>query len=169
MGKAVIVKTFVGSLLGVAAAVVLFALAGGLALGNDSFVMNGPDVVGIRPDPFGWTMIGLAGLAVLVMIGAAMGLFVAWIGAVLNTANLADQTWFVVLLVGGLLSVGFLVTLAYIAAGPDGQPAAIPVRDGQGPSYRPSPPTTAVDAARAPDLADRRRHEQPDTRSQQAA
>lgn len=53
MGKSVIVKVFVGSLLGFAAAVVIFAVAGGLALANDSFIMNGPDVVGIRTDPLG--------------------------------------------------------------------------------------------------------------------
>jgi hypothetical protein len=46
-------------------------------------------------------MIGLAGMAVLVMVGAAIGLFIAWIGAILNTANLADKTWFIVLLAGG--------------------------------------------------------------------
>ena len=93
MRKAMITKAFVGSLVGSAGAVVLFLVAGGLAVWNDSLIMNGPDVVGIRPDPFGWVMIGLAGMAVLVMVGAAVGLFIAWIGAVLNTANLADKTW----------------------------------------------------------------------------
>jgi hypothetical protein len=124
MRKAMITKAFVGSLVGFAGAVVPFLTAGGLALWNDSFIMNGPDVVGIRPDPFGWVMIGLAGMAVLVMVGAAIGLFIAGIGAVLNTANLSDKTWFIVLLAAGLLSVGFLVTLAYVIAGPDGQPTA---------------------------------------------
>jgi hypothetical protein len=87
--------------------------------------MNRPDVVGSRTDPFGWTMIGLAALAPLVMIGATIGLFVAWIGAVLNTANLADKTWFV--------SPGRRAPqrrlprhLAYVTSGPDGQPTAVP-------------------------------------------
>src|SRR5687767_14182932 len=114
--------------------------------------MNGPDVVGIRPDPFGWVMRGLAGMAVLVMVGAATGLFIAWIGAVLNTANLADKTWFIFLLAGGVLSVGFLVTLAYVIAGPDGQPRVFRAPEGQiPPSRQSSTPTPAVGSAGEPD------------------
>lgn len=50
---------------------------------------------------------------------------VAWIGALINTYALQDRTWFVVLLVGGLLSlmfgiVGFAVMVAYLLGGPDG-------------------------------------------------
>ena len=44
----------------------------------------------------------------------------AWIGAVVNTSRLEDKTWFVVLLVLGLLSFGFIAMLVYILAGPDG-------------------------------------------------
>jgi hypothetical protein len=82
-------------------------------------------------------MIGLAGLAVLVMVGAAIGLVIAWIGAALNTANLADKTWFIVLLAGGVLSVGLLVTLAYVI-GPDGQPTVFRAPEGQIPPSRQS-------------------------------
>ena len=64
-------------------------------------------------------MIALAGLAVLTMFGALVAQFVAWIGAVLNTAQLHDNTWFVVLLVAGLLSFGFIAMLIYIIAGPN--------------------------------------------------
>jgi hypothetical protein len=121
MSKSVIVKIFVGSLIGLGAALVLFLVAGGLALANDSFVMSGPDVVGIRSGAFGWAMIGVAGLAVLVMVAAALAQFVAWIGAVLNTAKLPDKTWFIILLVAGLVSLGFVATLAYVIGGPDGE------------------------------------------------
>lgn len=145
MSKSAIVKIFIGSLIGFVAALVLFAVAGGLALRNDSFIMDGPDVVGVRPDPFGWTMIGLAGLAVVMMIAAALGLFIAWIGAVLNTANLPDKTWFVILLVGGLLGVGFAVTLVYVIAGPDGQrPVAHQAREWEI-SPPPQPPVQPSD------------------------
>jgi hypothetical protein len=54
--KAMITKAFVGSLVGFAGAAVLFLMAGGPALWNDSLITNGPDVVGIRPDPLGWVM-----------------------------------------------------------------------------------------------------------------
>ena len=53
------------------------------------------------------------------LVGALAGL-VAWIGAVLNTAQLEDKTWFIVLLVLGLLSFGFVAMIAYVIAGPDG-------------------------------------------------
>jgi hypothetical protein len=66
-------------------------------------------------------MIAVAAIAVVVMAAAAAAQFVAWIGAVLNTAQLVDKTWFVVLLVAGLVSLGFVATLAYVLAGPDGE------------------------------------------------
>jgi hypothetical protein len=67
-----------------------------------------------------WTLLGLMGLAMLLLLFAAVVHFVAWIGAVLNTAQLPDKTWFVVLLVVGLLGLVFIATVAYVIAGPDG-------------------------------------------------
>lgn len=141
MRKPMIVKLFIGSLVGFVGAAVLFLVAGGLALWSDSFIMDGPDVVGVRPEPFGWVMIGLAGLAILLMSLASVGLFVAWIGAVVNTAGLTDKTWFIVLLAGGLLSVGFLVTLAYVIAGPEGWRSTVPA---QAPAAEMIPPREQV-------------------------
>ncbi len=65
-------------------------------------------------------MIIVATIGVLVMAGGGIGQFIAWIGAVLNTARLQDKTWFVVLLLLGLLSFGFVAMIAYVIAGPDG-------------------------------------------------
>jgi len=99
------------------------AVAGGLAIANSSLVKNGPDVTGIHATALGWVMIGLAGVAILVLIAAAITQFVAWIGAVINTAQLPDKTWFIVLLVTGLLSFGFIAMIVYLIAGPaDPQP-----------------------------------------------
>ena len=123
MTKTMIRKLFVGSLVALAGALILLTGAGALAYANGSFKMRGPDVVGIRATPFGWVMIGLAVVALLVLIAAAVTQFVAWIGAVLNTARLEDKTWFVVLLVTGLLSFGFIAMIAYLIAGPDDSPA----------------------------------------------
>jgi hypothetical protein len=52
MRKAMITKAFVGSLVGFAGAAVLFLMAGGPALRNDSLIMNGPDVSSDQT-PFG--------------------------------------------------------------------------------------------------------------------
>lgn len=101
-------------------------MAGTLAYANGNFVKRGPDVVGIHATAFGWVMIGLAAVAILVLIAAAITQFVAWIGAVLNTASLEDKTWFIVLLVTGLLSFGFIAMIAYLVAGPDDPPQVTP-------------------------------------------
>lgn len=123
MRKSTIVKLFVASLIGLGAALVLFVVTGAVALASDSFIMNGPDVVGVRPGAVGWSMFGLAAVALLAMLAAAIVQFVAWIGAVLNTVELPDKTWFVVLLVLGLVSLGFPAMVAYVIAGPDGAAA----------------------------------------------
>ena len=63
---------------------------------------------------------GLAIVGILAVIGGALGQFVAWIGAVLNTSRLADKTWFILLLVLGLVSFGSIAMVVYLVAGPDG-------------------------------------------------
>jgi hypothetical protein len=45
---------------------------------------------------------------------------VSWIGALVNTAQLVDKTWFIVILVLGLFSFGLVAMIAYVIAGPDG-------------------------------------------------
>lgn len=134
MRKSTIVKMFIGSLIGLAAAVVLFLVAGAAALASGAFIMNGPDVVGVRPSALGWSMLGLAAVAVVAMVAAAIIQFVAWIGAVLNTAELPDKTWFIVLLILGLVSLGFPAMIVYVIAGPDGTEPRVT-------------PTTAADPA----------------------
>src|SRR5829696_1649312 len=98
MTKSTITRIFVGSLIGIAGGLVLFLTAGMVAYANDVFVMEGPDVVGINGTPYGWIMITIAAIGILIMIGGGIGQLVAWIGAVLNTARLQDKTWFIVLL-----------------------------------------------------------------------
>jgi len=120
MRKSTIVKLFVGSLLGLGAAVVLFLVAGALAVRDGVFVMNGPDVVGVQPGTFTGTLIGVAVVAIFVAVAAGVVQAVAWIGAVLNTVQVEDKTWFVLLLVLGLVSLGLPVMIAYVIAGPDG-------------------------------------------------
>ena len=128
MHKTMITKLFVGSLIAAAGGLVLLAVAGGLAYANSSLVKNGQDVTAIHATPLGWVMIGLAGVAIVVLIAAAITQFVAWVGAVINTAQLADKTWFIVLLLTGLLSFGFIAMIVYLIAGPgDPQPiTAVP-------------------------------------------
>ena len=120
MSRSMVLRWFFGSLIGLAGGLVLLLVSGAVALANDVFIMRGPDVVGIRSGALAWTLAGLVVLALLVLMAAAIAMFVSWIGAVLNTAGLPSKTWFVVLLVVGLLGFVFVAALAYVIAGPDG-------------------------------------------------
>ena len=126
MPKATIRKLFVGSLVALAGALVLLVAAGALAYANSSFVKHGPDVVAIHASPFGWAMIGVSAVAILVLVAAAITQFAAWVGAVVNTAQLEDKTWFIVLLVTGLLSFGFIAMIVYLIAGPEDPQPVVP-------------------------------------------
>lgn len=120
MSKATVVRIFVGSVVAVVAGLLLAFAAVWIAYANGVFVMDGPDVVGVQASPFAWSMVGLAFVAALAMIGGFIGGLVSWIGALLNTAQVDDKTWFVLLLVLGLLSFGLVAMIAYAIAGPDG-------------------------------------------------
>jgi hypothetical protein len=146
MTKSMIVKLFWGSLIALVAGLVLMGITVALAISNHIFVMSGPDVTGIKSGALSWTLLGLMGLAVLLLLFAAVAHFVAWIGAVLNTAHLPDKTWCVVLLVVGLLGLVFIATVAYVIAGPDGlkakeQASALPPA-GVVPQHVAPPPIT---------------------------
>ena len=126
MDKHVITRLFVGSLVAIVGGLVLVGVAGGVAWANGSFVMDGPDVVGVRSTPWAWSLIALAALGALLIVGAAIVQFVAWIGAVVNASRLPDKTWFVVLLVTGLLSFGLVGMIVYLVAAPDSERPAPP-------------------------------------------
>ena len=119
MSKSTVTKLFVGAALTmvvgvvVAIAVVLAAIAGG------TVTIGGPDVVAIDGGAFAGTVVWLI-LAGLAITGATIAGIVSWIGALLNTVQLEDKTWFIVLLVLGLFSFGWLAMIAYVLAGPDG-------------------------------------------------
>jgi hypothetical protein len=119
MSKSVITRLFLGGLIAEIAGVIACAVAFLAAVAASAIVVNTGVDASVEITPFGWSMIavGFAG-AVAMLLGALAGL-VAWIGAVVNTAQLDDKTWFVVLLVLGLLSFGFVAMIAYVIAGPD--------------------------------------------------
>lgn len=129
MPKPTITKAWLAGLVVLVAGLIVGGVSLGfmLALGGH-FVPapsgNGYDFVPTL-DGFFWTMLGLTiGGFVIAAIGGTVQL-VAWIGALVNTYRLEDRTWFVVLLVGGLVGLGFALAgfaamVAYLIAGPDG-------------------------------------------------
>jgi len=69
--------------------------------------------------PFTAGLIAASIVAVLAIVGGAIAGLVSWIGALVNTAALEDKAWFILLLVLGLLSFGFIAMIAYVIGGPD--------------------------------------------------
>jgi hypothetical protein len=120
MSKPTITKWFIGSLIALVGGLVLMVVGLLLAFANGAFQMTGPDVTGVNSTALSWSMVALVVVGALAMLGGAIGQFVAWIGAVLNTSHLEDKTWFILLLVLGLLSFGFIAMLVYVIGGPDG-------------------------------------------------
>jgi hypothetical protein len=125
MSKQTITRLFVGSLIAVIVGIVLALIGVALAFASGAFIVSGHDVATVEPIRLTATAILSMVVGGLGIVGGAIGQFVAWIGAVINTSKLEDKTWFILLLVLGLLSFGFIAMLVYVLAGPDGtHPAA---------------------------------------------
>jgi len=118
MSKRAITQLFVGAIVAVGAGLVLVLAAVWAAVASDLVVMVTLVVVG----------------SVAMLAGTVAGV-ASWLAALLNTAQLEDKTWFLVLLVLGLLSFGFFAMIAYVLAGPDGAR-----REAAYPSVAPSRP-----------------------------
>ena len=125
MSKQTVTRLFVGSLIAVVAGIVFAAVGFGLAFASGAFIVSGPAVTGVDATQLTAAAIVAITVGALGIVGGAIGQFVAWIGAVINTSRLDDKTWFILLLVLGLLSFGFIAMLVYVIAGPDGTRSAI--------------------------------------------
>jgi hypothetical protein len=128
MSKLTISRIFWGSLGAMAAGLVVLAIAAGLGFAFTGFTMRGPDIVGVQPTSTTWVAASVGIIAVLALIGGALGQFVAWVGALVNTAQLQDKVWFLVLLLLGIVGLGFVPMLVYVLAGPDGPARVAPVQ-----------------------------------------
>lgn len=119
MSKVAITRLFVGGVLAVIAGILLAAVAFVAMLTSGVVVTEGARIVGLDGGAISWTMIGVATVGVLGIVFGSIVAVVSWIGALLNTVQLEDKTWFALLLVLGLLSFGFIALVAYVIGGPD--------------------------------------------------
>jgi hypothetical protein len=103
MSKAAITRLFVGAIVAFAAGLVLVLAAVWAAVASDLAAT-----------------VTLVAAGSLVMIAGAGAAVASWLGALFNTAQLEDKTWFVALLALGLCGFGLLVMVGYALAGPDG-------------------------------------------------
>jgi hypothetical protein len=125
MSKAAVTGLFIGAGLAMIAGAMLAIAGVWVAIANDVFVMNGPDIVGLRGSALAWSALGVAMVGVFAIIGGLLAGLVAWIGALLNTWQLDSKAWFVGLLLLGIFNLGFFAMVAYLIAGPDGRIDAV--------------------------------------------
>lgn len=120
MSKATVTRLLIGGIVAVIAGAGVAIAAIWIAIANDVFVMNGPDIVALHGSGLTWTLLALGALGGLTMLAGMVSGVIAWIGALLNTWQLASKVWFVALLLLGIFSLGFIAMIAFVLAGPDG-------------------------------------------------
>lgn len=129
MRKAQITRLWVLGVIVCAIGLIVSGISVGLMLANagawvPTGVPNNYDFVP-RMDEYFWTTVSFTVIGGVIAMAGALAQLVAWVGALVNTYSLVDKTWFVVLLVGGLIGVAFglahlAAMIAYVIAGPDG-------------------------------------------------
>jgi hypothetical protein len=128
MSKSTVTWLFGAGVVAIIAGIVLELAAVLVALAGGVFTFGGAAVVTFNGGASAWLLVGLAILGFLAFAGGGIAGLVSWIGALLNTYKLEDKTWFILLLVLGLLSFGFVAMVVYVFVGPDGmkREAALP-------------------------------------------
>ena len=120
MSKATVTRLFIGGGLAVIAGAILAIVAVAIANANGAFVMNGPDIVGLKGSPLAWAMLPVGIVGGVAIAGGLITGLVAWIGALMNSWQLESKTWFAGLLLLGIFNFGFFAMVAFLVAGPDG-------------------------------------------------
>jgi hypothetical protein len=92
MSKQMIGRVFFGSLAAFVGCMLVAAAAVIVAIDRDVFIMNGPDVVGVRSGTGAWAALALGVLALILLLASAVGGFVSWLGALAATASRTDKS-----------------------------------------------------------------------------
>jgi hypothetical protein len=119
MSKSTVTRLFIGAVVAAAVGAIVGVTALVAALAGGVVAIGGPNVISVDGSAFAGTLPWLV-IASLGIAGGGIAALASWIGALLNTYRLEDRTWFVVLLVLGLFSLGWVAMVAYVVAGPDG-------------------------------------------------
>jgi hypothetical protein len=153
MTKSTITKTWIVGLIVLVAGLIVGGISLGLMLTNGGHWTQVPGTNSWnftpRTDSYFWTTLGWTIAGFTIVLAGGIVQLVAWIGAVANTSGMQDRTWFLIVLIGGLVGlgvglVGFATMVAYLIAGPDGtalrQPASPYPSAPPYPPYQPYPP-----------------------------
>lgn len=149
MTKRSITGTWIAGLIILVIGLVVSGISVGMMLANGGTYTPLPNGSGYTFEPtinaYFWTTVSFIVVGgVIALVGGVMQM-AAWIGALVSTYRLEDKAWFIVLLVGGVLSVaigfsGFAVMVAYLIAGPDVPTMSQPTA----PLVTPRPPEYAL-------------------------
>ena len=120
MSKENVTRLFAGAIVVVGVGLVLGVAALSAALASDAINIGGGDVIDVNGGSGAWTALALVIVGSLVILVGTVAAVVSWIGALLNTWQLENKTWFASLLALGLLGAGVVAMIAYVVAGPDG-------------------------------------------------
>jgi hypothetical protein len=135
MRKSTITKTWIMGLIVFAGGLLVGGLGVGLMLAFGGQYTPAPSGNGYDFNPtingFFWMTVSLIVLGFAVAAAGGIVQLAAWIGALVNTYQIADKTWFAILLLSGLLGfafglLGFAGMVAYLVAGPDGMAIRAP-------------------------------------------
>jgi hypothetical protein len=135
MRKSTITKTWITGLIVFAGGLLVGGLGVGLMLAFGGQYTPAPSGNGYDFNPtingFFWMTVSLIVLGFAVAAAGGIVQLAAWIGALVNTYQIADKTWFAILLLSGLLGfafglLGFAGMVAYLVAGPDGMAIRAP-------------------------------------------
>jgi hypothetical protein len=119
MTKSMVDRLFIGAIVAVIVGWVVAIIAIIASVATGAVVIGGRNVLSVNGAALAPALVVLA-VAFLLVTGGTIAGVVSWVGALLNTAQLDDKTWFVLLLVLGIWSFGFVAMVAYVVAGPDG-------------------------------------------------
>lgn len=119
MSKRTITQLFIGAALAVVVGFAVGIVALVVAAASGVIEIGGADVVTVDGDALAGMLVWLV-VASLLIGGGSITAIAAWVGSLFNTVRLDDKTWFIILLVLGLASFGWVAMIAYVVAGPDG-------------------------------------------------
>ena len=143
MRKSTITRTWLWSLAAIIGGLIVGGIGMALLFTTGSWTQTGTgsyELTSLSGIAWVWGVVmGLGGLCVAI---GGIGQLVAWIMAMVLTYRIHQMTWFLILLVLGLIGFGFIAMLAYVLAGPnETQVGAAPPT--QQPT-QPQPPSTYV-------------------------
>jgi hypothetical protein len=120
MSKNGITRLFVGAMVAVAVGLALGIAALLTALASDAIDFGGSHVIDVSGGSGAWTAVAFLIVGSVVVVAGSAAAVVSWVGALVNTWELEEKTWFASLLALGLLGFGIVAMIAYAVAGPDG-------------------------------------------------